>query len=271
MGEALSEEEIRRVIEAVAGTEAVLVAGQAISVWATYYADRIPELQQVGVYVSRDVDFYGDREAARTCARRLDGDVRVATASDAFDGAPINSAVVSFQGESGHERRVDFLANVHGVLRGSQIRERAVPLDFGSGTFLIIDPISQLQTRLANLTSLRRGQPAARFQASIAVWVAREWLVDVLSEHGARPALRAIERLFRLARLRQASLASVLYGVEVFDAIQPLAGLPEEFGATRYPQMSRWVARRRARLRDSQGDRLVGPSSSGQARDRSRG
>lgn len=261
MAEALSEAEIWRVIDAVTGTNAVLVAGQAISVWASYYRERIPELEKVGVYVSRDVDFYGDREDAKTCAHRLRGKLRVATATDAFDGAPINTAVVSFCGEAGAEHRVDFLANVYGVRRASDIRERAVVMESDAGSFRIIDPVSQLRTRIANLTSLRSGQASAKWQACIAVWVAREWLGDVLQGSGGRPALRAIERVFNLALTQQANEASVLHGLEVFDAIRPLPGLPERFEARRYPQMTLEVEKRRAKFRASRVERSEGGAS----------
>ncbi len=243
----LTDADKRRVLEAVAGTDAVLVGGQAISVWVDYYGHgRIPELATLAqVFVSRDMDFAGGREEALHCAAELAGELNEPAPEAVFEAAPINAAIVTFVGERGDRHRVDFLANVFGVHDVRELVERAVPLETDLGTVRIVDPVTQVVTRIANLVHLRRGQAAALTQAQLAVWIAREWIVDVMQLYGHRSALRVVERLFRHASTANATAAAVEYGVEVFDGIQPLEGLPASFIERRYPQMKELVARKR--------------------------
>jgi hypothetical protein len=52
--------------------------GQAVNFWAEFYAPRIPAIDRTAPFTSRDIDFCGDRYAARICAERLGGTAEVA-------------------------------------------------------------------------------------------------------------------------------------------------------------------------------------------------
>ncbi|WP_310490315.1 hypothetical protein [Chamaesiphon sp. VAR_69_metabat_338] len=42
----------------------ILVGGQAINIWASYYADRVPALMDYIPFSSADLDFYGGKVEA---------------------------------------------------------------------------------------------------------------------------------------------------------------------------------------------------------------
>ena len=62
---------------ALPGGAIVLVGGQALIYWLTYYRDRVEALRQISFVTSDDVDFYGTQDDARRMAEALAGsDVR---------------------------------------------------------------------------------------------------------------------------------------------------------------------------------------------------
>ena len=84
----------------------VLVGGQAVNFWASYYADRVEELRAGAPYASKDIDFEGSHDAVEECARRLNGEARLATLDD--PGTP-NTGIVAFIDDDHHLRTIDFL------------------------------------------------------------------------------------------------------------------------------------------------------------------
>lgn len=90
---------------------AFLVGGQALNLWAEYYASA-PELALYGPYTSKDIDYFGQREAARKLARQLNGRLRIPRMDD---DTPETAQVVATI--NGAEIQIDFLGHVLGVRR----------------------------------------------------------------------------------------------------------------------------------------------------------
>ena len=88
------------------GRELVLVGGQAVNFWASYYERRVPELAREAPFTSKDIDFCGDQRAVRVCAERLGGTAHVAT----FDDATPNSGTVVFVDGAGVKRTLDVVS-----------------------------------------------------------------------------------------------------------------------------------------------------------------
>ena len=250
----LSREDAFRVFASVLGTNAVLVGGQAVAFWAELYLDqhRLPELvRETGIYVSRDVDFLGGRREAEVCAQALNG--KVYAQDRPWDSLPVSAAQVQFVDSAAHERVVDFLINVCGIPRAEEVRDCAVAFDVedASAPLYVMDPVTCLRTRLANIRALGRTDAKSLRQARLSIWIAREWLVDRADPAvgSTRDALRRIESVFRYAwRHDDAQHAALHHGIEAFGAIVPHEALPERFRAQRYPQVEQIVATARARL-----------------------
>lgn len=248
----LSREDALRVVASVMGTKAVLVGGQAVAWWAAYYVrqQRIPELtSETEMYVSKDIDFLGDAQDARACAQALGGVCHVPD-DLSWDTAPVSAAQVHFVDGQEEDRDVDFLFNLCGVQDSRSIQKRADRFETDEGTVYVVDAITCMKSRFANVITLGRRDAKSLQQARVAVWAAREWLVDRAEEDGARPALREIRDVFRFARHHpHARQVALRHGIEAFDAIKPHDGLPARFHTDAYPRMRARILQDRERLR----------------------
>lgn len=165
----------------------------------------------------------------------------------------MSAAQVQFVDGAAYKRIVDFLINVCGVGSADEVRECAVSFDVEDAAepLYVMDPVTCLRTRLANIRVLGRSDTKSLHQARVSVWIAREWLVDRADPAmgGTRDALRRVESVFRYARHHDdAQHAAVHHGIEAFDAIVSHDALPERFRTVRYPQMRRIITADRARL-----------------------
>jgi hypothetical protein len=94
--------DVRHVLAKIADLDRdlVLVGGQAVNFWASYYEPRVPDLAREAPFTSKDIDFCGDPRAVRLCAERLGGTPHLAT----FDDATPNSGTVVFVDGAGITR-----------------------------------------------------------------------------------------------------------------------------------------------------------------------
>jgi hypothetical protein len=250
----LSRDDAYRVFTSVLGTKAVLVGGQAIAFWAELYRSqaRLPELDEVTeIYVSGDVDFLGGSDEAKACARLLNGKVYIQ--DQPWESASVSAAQVHFVDGDAYQRKVDFLINMCGVENIEDVRECAASFEVAGQSELlyVMDPVTCLRTRLANIHVLRRTDAKSLGQAQLSVWLAREWLLDRADPNigGPHDALKRIESVFRFALHHDdAQHAAIEHAIEAFDAIVPHDGLPSKFASLRYPQMREIMTRKRAKL-----------------------
>ena len=66
----LSYVDVRPVLAKIAnlGREFVLVGGQAVNFWASFYQGRVPALARKAPFASKDIDFCGDQRSVRPLA-----------------------------------------------------------------------------------------------------------------------------------------------------------------------------------------------------------
>lgn len=224
----------------------VLVGGQALNYWAGVYANRVPELQAHGPYVSDDLDFVGTREEVVAVARVVDGEVRMAT----LDDATPNLAVVRYVDEVGEPRIIDFLAtplgpSVEEIHRTAlSVRPESSPTE-GAAQLKVMHPVLCMESRVTNVLRLPKYQGARGVrQARAAVLCAREFLRDLLAAGEVRAVLNLNERIFRFATTRDRRTTEARFGVRPFDAVLSDLRLPAAFLARRYPQMASLAAGR---------------------------
>jgi hypothetical protein len=201
---------------------------------------------------SKDIDFCGERDAARLCARRLNGTSRIPT----MDDQTPNSAVVEFVDDDGIKREIDFLDAPFG-LSAKEVRD--LSQDFAvqgtsgndtGATFRVMHPLHCLMSRTSNSGGLPGyDTPHALQQLRYSVQILRrfiEW--TLLGEHQeVRGALKLIERTFHFSHSKpNALLVFDRHGIDVFDAVPPKGfGLPKKYEELRYPQMLRYMSFRR--------------------------
>ncbi len=88
----------------------ILVGGQAINIWASYYASRVTALTEYLPFSSADLDFYGGKVEAIACQKILGGTINI---NRDFDPSP-NTGVLIVPTED-RPLRVDFLGSVFGI------------------------------------------------------------------------------------------------------------------------------------------------------------
>ncbi|MBK1699292.1 hypothetical protein [Rhodovibrio salinarum] len=161
---------------------AAIVGGQALNVWATYFYDKAPgELAQFAPYTSKDIDYYGNREAAEALANALQGDVHLPHPEDQTPHTAV--AIVNL---NGHRREIDFL----GVLAG--VPQRIISGDLATVDLAwavdddadvrvrLLHPLPILMSRAGNIIMLLRDDDRAVRQLQASIIVLREYLQERL-------------------------------------------------------------------------------------------
>jgi hypothetical protein len=238
---------LERILE-LAGTEMVLVGGQALAFWAAYYRTSAPALA-----VTKDVDLLGTRRDAQRLARGLDArvtfprrrDLTLLTAQVVKD-LPGNAYV-----------SIDVLSRVYGKITPEAIMRRSILAETPVGTFRVMHPLDVLQGRLENVHGLAEKRDEHGIaQLELAIRMTREFLRDVASREGAGPneprpvMLRHVARLEVLALSDPGRKTATRHAVHVADAIDPAPLLHvKPFVARKLPQLLKLMSStRRAEL-----------------------
>jgi hypothetical protein len=215
----------------------VLIGGQAVGFWASFYQARVPTLAQSGPITSKDVDFCGDRDAILECAKRLGGTPRLSTFDDV---TPMGT--VTFVDDDGVARTVDFIANPAG-LDYAEVIATSIPaaiLDSDghpTGTsFRVMHPVLSLASRAHNVARLPGyNTPHALRQLRASIPCAHAFLLDVLAEHRVQDVLALNERIFKLAAYGAGLEVFHAHAIDLFEAALVDPRLPEKFQSIRYP------------------------------------
>jgi hypothetical protein len=210
-----------------ATADVVLVGGQALAFWM----DRFGIEHRTGQpAVSRDIDFFTP-DAANSAplhrfAEAIDGEARIVD-SRALT-ALIGSAVAPAQGELVYN--VDLLHAVFGLDREDVIANAMEVSSPDGALFLVMHPLDVLQSRNANLHTLREKQNSlGEQQFRLSIEVARAWLESEFGAIAADPqrSVRARERavlaligaVVEYAKADAAKKNAARYGIHLADAI----------------------------------------------------
>jgi hypothetical protein len=247
----LSYEQASRILAKLADLAhpVVLVGGQALNFWASYYEDRVAELAAGAPYTSKDIDFVGSHEAVKECARRLGGKAKLATIDDM--NTP-NTGVVVFVDDDGYPRQIDFLDSVAGVretyyesVEATIVDEHDAPV----ASLRVMDPISCLKSRSHNVAHLPGYQTEhALDQVRAAILCAKEFGRDLLKQDPF-DALKSNEHVFDIARYDAGPLVYVRHGIDLLGAVVEDAGMPEKFYTERLPRIRAIIERIRDKAR----------------------
>lgn len=178
-----------------------IIGGQALNLWAERYA-HVRELASFGPYTSKDLDYFGHRDAAEKLARHLGGRLRIPEPGNVTPQSAILVARVA-----GREVEIDFLAHVLGVrpkaLEASAV-EIIVPVrsgdEQGALALPVMHPLHCFQSRVANVIQLRRKDDVSRRQLGAAPIVIREYTSEMLALGEKDEATRTLQRLFEYLR-----------------------------------------------------------------------
>lgn len=237
---------LRRLEPLMVERRAILVGGQAVSIWMRMLQPLSSELSETEPVTSKDIDFEGGVQAVRRAGELLSGRVKIAT----IDDHTPNTGLVMFVDSTGVDREIDFIDAPLG-LDHRDVRDTAVQLMLpdekrdATIPLWVMHPERCMESRVVNAIDLRKTQPLALRQLRASVTCARLWSQvildneDVPEDERVRAVLRLNERIFKKC-IRDKRFRDVVldHGVNPFDAIlvdDPR--LPDQLRERRYPQM----------------------------------
>jgi hypothetical protein len=157
----------------------------------------VAELGEFGPYTSKDLDYFGHRQAAEKLAHALDGTLFIPTGDDHTPQTAIVKARIEDQ-----EVEIDFLYHVKGVHAPSLERQAVEILltvrigdRLGELRVPLMHPLHCLQSRLANVVDLGRESDLARRQLEASPIVLREYLLETLSDGGHKHVTGVLQAL----------------------------------------------------------------------------
>lgn len=220
----------------------VLIGGQAVYFWADHYQERLPDDLRQCVFVTHDIDFLGDQNDVLRIAEQLNGKPLTA----GLDDHSPNAGVVAFEYQ-GQETEIGVLYTLYGVMN-HEAKETALPIENEDKTasLLILHPFFCLQSKLKNVTGLKRSDRGALNQLHLAVQITRCYIEDLFQED-PRKALGYCEKAYHLARTQEATSVFHQFKVDLMAAIPVEKITIEKFQTVRYPQMVADVDARRTR------------------------
>jgi len=228
---ALSEEEIGAILK-FCGEDALLVGGQALAVWAQFFA--VAPMAELAEKVTLDVDFVGSQAVANALSVALRWRLYVPSMDDSTPQA----AKVSLTLPDGGIKQIDFLKSIVGLDTAS-IEARAVHLVLANNAHIrVLHPLDVLESRLRNLDLLASKQNAVgRAQVKLAVGIMAKFLRVLLAEESLRVLLEAVERVADIALDPRLSLVLLEEGVDLLGEVpaQEINSVP--FRERRWPRL----------------------------------
>lgn len=219
---------------------AVLVGGQAVAFWASFF--NVPVPPALPAYVTKDSDFLGDREDVARMASGMQGSALY----------PHQRALTALAGQvkidlSEHRYlNIDVLHRIVGFDDSDAVRKRAEERFLGEVRFRVMHPLDCLRSRLENLHKIAEKRDAASAaQAELSTRIVGRYLETVLEAGNERLAIKTIEGVAKMALGPAGRFALGSFGVDVLEAI-PLKRISNrKFLNVRWPQILTQAAGRR--------------------------
>jgi len=229
----ISQDLLDRVL-AIAGTQTILVGGQALAFWASYY-----RIDEPVAAISKDADFLGSRNDVDRFATGLNGVVRLPDRR--MKTALLGRVEVAISDmEYVH---IDVLLEVFGDISQKAIRERSYAATIGTKTFKVMHPLDALQGRLENVYGIKEKQDEHGVeQLKLAIQVVRAFVLAEASSDrtGANRSL-ILKHLNRIERMMLSDAGRKIakrFGVHVADAMEfPGLATHSDFRTKKLPQI----------------------------------
>lgn len=229
----LKPEDAARLIGQTHSDHAVLIGGQAVSIWSRYFniQARLPTL-------TNDIDYLGTKIEAKRASDRLTIPHKLKIAT--FDDNTPSSGLLSVDLEGYPEPvLIDYLAAILGV-ESKAVEKSAVVVEFEGKPLRILHPLQLLQAKIWNLYRLERKRtPEGIEQARLSIEIAAAFIEHAGMEQ--RDLLNAIESIGKFALTNPARFAEEKYRL---DSLKAIPGsvlrkgvLPEDFRKKRWPQI----------------------------------
>jgi hypothetical protein len=207
-GKTLTIDQFAHILELV-GTDMVLIGGQAVAIWTREFD---PELKLGASLLSKDIDFWGDRQTVLALAQKLKTRAHLPGRRDftllsGIIRVPIDGELVS----------IDVLHAVPGVDEISWDKA-ATTLHFNSHPVLVLDPVSLIASKLHNLRHFDQSDRRDAEQLRIAIRVAHIFLRRMFG-HNVKTGLGYLKRFIELATLATNQTTLKKYDIRPINAV----------------------------------------------------
>lgn len=163
----------------------LIVGGQAVNVWAEYFALRNPQIAAQQPFVSKDADIFGDRALAQKLADRAGWEIKFF-----HEPRTIAVAVLFKRRPNAETLTVEVLRQIRGLTRKELEDADVVELRPGQ-TYRIPSPVRLLKAKLANLREIAPTRPQDAQHVRLLVSLANDYLME---QHAEVSAQRLTER-----------------------------------------------------------------------------
>jgi hypothetical protein len=228
----ISEELLKQVLASLS-KDSVLVGGQALAYWVSYYGVQLPS--QMPGAISDDADILGSREDVLAIASKTHGlsELQPQRSLSALVGhvtIPVSETTYV---------NVDVLHRLVGV-KSEQVREHASEVQLEEVKFRVMHPIDVLISRVENLAILSDKQNNEGVtQMRLAIMVMAQYVREVFEypDDGERHAMKVIEKVVSIARTGSGRKCSRDFGISFVDALPGFLIVNPSFRKIRWPQI----------------------------------
>jgi hypothetical protein len=229
----ISKELLERVL-ALVGDQMILLGGQALAYWASYYG--VPEPVAA---ITKDADFIGVREDVRRIAEGLKAAAR-------FPHDRMRSSIVGrveLNISDTEYVHIDVIKQVYGAVSLDAVRARSYEATRGATTFRIMHPLDVLQGRLENVHGLKEKRDEHGIeQFRLAISMVRAFVLEQgdaeLADQERPIVLKHLHRIERMALSDAGRKVAKRFGVHVADAVEfPALLSHKDFITKKLPQI----------------------------------
>jgi hypothetical protein len=237
------------------GLDLILVGGQAINIWASYYVDRVPALSEYLPFASADLDFYGGKIEAIACQKILGGTINL---NRDFDPSP-NTGVLIVPTEL-QPLRIDFLSSVFGI-GDIELSQSAIVFEGDQNLagirIKILNPMLCLEGKIKSAVGLPQNGRQDLKHLQMSLLFVKEYVKEVV-ESDVRKGLKLIERIAFNIWSDAGLKLWYLYGIDVSSAIPTSIDINtvdpkwNTFQTIRLPQINDETVKRRGKYSEIQ-------------------
>lgn len=213
--------------------DVVLIGGQAVNAWAGQFLDTAPDLESLGPYASKDIDFQARLSAVEACARDLGQPLTCVQQelAEPFIG------YLDFPSKDG-DRRVDFLRSPLG-LTAKEVEGWAINVELLDTRVRLMHPLHCLISRAENVVIKPEKYDTEHGNRQLrASMVSLAAFLRATTEAGnQREALSTIEALATYCCGPTAKTLIETKSLDLFSTVAPDLSLPPKFWERRYPQL----------------------------------
>lgn len=211
-----SPQELKLVLQALAQTNAVVIGGQAINVWAEHYQRESSPWMELRPYTSFDLDVLGNRSDVLKCSQAL--------SAEPFFPKPfentVNSGKIVTQLDDA-QFEIDFLHSPNG-LSPAEVIELARTISYEKIQLRILHPLHCMESKTVNLMTLPQdaGERQDFKHLRLSVAILREYLAELTVKGGAEQLLLRWANRIRADSNHELGIrAAIRHGINFQEAV----------------------------------------------------